>query len=111
MCVRNRETESTRKAIGFRIKSRRANMKRQNRKSSFTATYLNRRTGLLLVSAAAMALSGSRTKAATLDWDPLFSDSSLGGGPGTWNLNSTSNWFNGTTDVQWTDSSPNGTDV
>lgn len=44
----------------------------------------------------------------TLNWDPGLTDSS-GGGAGTWNLNGTANWYNGTADARWLDNSPGGT--
>src|SRR5690349_15787119 len=39
---------------------------------------------------------------ATLNWDPGLTASANGGGTGTWNP-ATGNWFNGTSDVAWTD--------
>ena len=42
-----------------------------------------------------------------LTWDPALNSGS--GGAGTWNLNTTANWFNGSTDVQWKDNSALGT--
>ncbi len=86
-------------------------MKRQNRDWYFAAKFFNGRTGLALVSAAAVAWSSQQIKAATLNWDPSLTDSASGGGTGNWDLNISSNWFNGTSDVQWTDSSAAGVDV
>ena len=48
-------------------------------------------------------------RADVLTWDPLLNGG--GGGTGTWNLNTTANWYNGTTDVAWKDNSPNGTNT
>src|SRR6185312_16900025 len=42
-----------------------------------------------------------------LTWDPLFGGGT--GGTGTWNLNSTANWWNGAADVKWSDNSTIGT--
>jgi fibronectin-binding autotransporter adhesin len=44
-----------------------------------------------------------------LTWDPSLSGGS--GGNGTWNLNSTANWWNGSADVKWTDNSAAGTNT
>ena len=46
-----------------------------------------------------------------LTWDPGLSTGANPGGPGTWNLNATANWYNGTIDIKWTDNSPTGTNV
>jgi fibronectin-binding autotransporter adhesin len=86
-------------------------MKRQNQDWNFAAKFFNGRTGLALISAAAVAWSSQQIKAATLNWDPSLTDSASGGGTGTWDLNNTADWFNGTSDVQWTDSSAAGVDV
>lgn len=43
-----------------------------------------------------------------LNWDPGSTGGS--GGPGPWNL-TTANWFNGTVDVLWADSTPFGTNT
>jgi autotransporter-associated beta strand protein len=48
-------------------------------------------------------------RADSLTWDPLLN--SGGGGTGTWNLNTTANWWNGTTDVKWPDNSTFGTNT
>ena len=48
-------------------------------------------------------------RADTLSWDPAHSGGS--GGSGTWNLNSTANWWNGSADVTWKDNSANGTNT
>ncbi len=42
----------------------------------------------------------------SLTWGPSGS-----GGTGTWNLNSTADWYNGTADVTWTDNSAAGTNT
>jgi fibronectin-binding autotransporter adhesin len=42
-----------------------------------------------------------------LTWDPLSGGGT--GGTGTWNLNTTANWWNGANDVKWTDNSTAGT--
>jgi fibronectin-binding autotransporter adhesin len=47
--------------------------------------------------------------AQVLTWDPGFSSGS--GGTGTWNFNSTANWYNGAIDVKWTDNSATGTNT
>jgi autotransporter-associated beta strand protein len=63
------------------------------------------------IAAACLLLTGglASTQAQnSLYWDPGLSSSSSGGGSGTWNLNSTANWYNNTSDVKWTDSSANG---
>jgi fibronectin-binding autotransporter adhesin len=46
-------------------------------------------------------------RADSLTWDPALGGGS--GGAGTWNLNSTANWWNGSSDVTWKDSSASGT--
>jgi autotransporter-associated beta strand protein len=48
-------------------------------------------------------------RADTLTWDPAHSGGS--GGSGTWNLNSTASWWNGSADVTWKDNSANGTNT
>ena len=48
-------------------------------------------------------------RADSLLWDPLAIGGS--GGTGTWNLNSTANWWNGSSDVTWKDNSANGTNT
>jgi fibronectin-binding autotransporter adhesin len=48
--------------------------------------------------------------ASSLYWDALLTGSNAGGGTGTWNLSANANWYNGTADIQWTDSSALGTD-
>jgi fibronectin-binding autotransporter adhesin len=45
----------------------------------------------------------------TLTWDPGATGGS--GGNGTWNLNSTINWWNGSADIKWLDNSATGTNV
>src|SRR5439155_7961584 len=39
---------------------------------------------------------------ATLNWDPGMTATATGGGNGTWDLAAT-NWFNGASDIAWTD--------
>ena len=56
-----------------------------------------------LLLAAGPAVTHAQT---TLTWDPGLSGGS--GGTGTWNL-TTANWYNGTADVKWTDTSAIGT--
>ena len=46
-------------------------------------------------------------RADNLTWDPSFSGGS--GGNGTWDLNTTANWWNGSADVKWLDNSTTGT--
>jgi fibronectin-binding autotransporter adhesin len=48
-------------------------------------------------------------RADSLIWDPLLGGGT--GGAGTWNLNSTANWWNGSADVQWKDNSAAGTNL
>ena len=48
-------------------------------------------------------------QADTLTWDPLLN--SGGGGTGTWNLNTTANWWTGAADVKWLDSSTLGSNT
>jgi len=45
----------------------------------------------------------------SLTWDPALNGG--GGGAGTWNLNSTANWWNGSADVRWLDNSALGTNT
>jgi len=59
-------------------------------------------TALALVLAA-----GFISKADVLTWDPSLGGGS--GGAGTWNLNATANWWNGSADVTWKDTSALGT--
>ena len=61
-------------------------------------------TSLCLLLAAGTLL----TRADVLTWDPAANGSGSGGA-GTWNLNGTANWFNGTADVKWLDNSAAGT--
>src|SRR5690348_13112065 len=61
-------------------------------------------TSLCLLLAAGTML----TRADVLTWDPAANGSGSGGA-GTWNLNGTANWFNGTADVKWLDNSAAGT--
>ena len=60
-------------------------------------------TSLCLVLAAGVIA----TRADSLNWDQLGSGTL--GGTGTWDLNTTANWYNGSTDVKWTDNSALGT--
>jgi fibronectin-binding autotransporter adhesin len=48
-------------------------------------------------------------RADTLTWDPANTGGS--GGNGTWNLNSSLNWWNGAADVKWLDNSATGTNT
>ena len=48
-------------------------------------------------------------RADSLTWDPGHSSGS--GGSGTWDLNTTANWWNGTADVFWKDSSASGSNA
>jgi autotransporter-associated beta strand protein len=45
-----------------------------------------------------------------LSWDPALTGGGSGG-TGVWNLNATANWFNGASDVPWTDVSAMGTNT
>jgi hypothetical protein len=53
----------------------------------------------------------SAVRAASLAWDPATSGGASLGGGGTWNLNSTANWWNGAADVTWSDNSAKGTNA
>src|SRR5882757_6063913 len=59
---------------------------------------------LLLRTAAAIValwgLTGSMAQAQTYTWDPGQTGTATVGGTGTWNT-STTNWFNGTADAAW----------
>jgi fibronectin-binding autotransporter adhesin len=69
------------------------------------------RKAAVLMSAAAMVSFAQHVGAQTYTWDPGMTGASTGpsGGTGTWDLNDAGNtvWYNGSTDVDWTDS--NGT--
>ncbi|HWC58458.1 MAG TPA: hypothetical protein VHC44_02100, partial [Verrucomicrobiae bacterium] len=54
-----------------------------------------------------LGLAASVAHADVLTWDPQLTGGS--GGAGTWNLNTTANWWNGSADVQWKDNSALGT--
>ncbi len=41
--------------------------------------------------------------AVDLNWDPTLSGSTFYGGSGTWDVSTTANWYDGATDIQWTD--------
>jgi autotransporter-associated beta strand protein len=69
-------------------------MSRRNRVYSFFA----RVCVAFLLLAATEAL-----QATTLTFDPNLSNGANPGGGGTWDLSTTSNWFNGASDQQWTD--------
>ncbi len=45
----------------------------------------------------------------SLTWDPLLNGG--GGGTGTWNLNTTANWWNGAADIKWLDNSALGSNT
>lgn len=57
----------------------------------------------LFLAAAASLLATTATYAANFDWDPNLTNGVTLGGSGTWDTNTTGNWFNGTNDVNWTD--------
>jgi autotransporter-associated beta strand protein len=59
---------------------------------------------ILLLSLSAIA------RATTLTWDPNLSSGANLGGTGTWDNNTTANWYNGASDVTWTDTTGN-TDI
>lgn len=66
------------------------------------------RTQTKILTAALLAAAGVVTaRADSLTWDPAMSGGS--GGAGTWDLNSTANWWNGASDVAWKDNSARGT--
>jgi autotransporter-associated beta strand protein len=50
-------------------------------------------------------------RADSLIWDPALSSGANPGGAGTWNLNTTTNWFDGISDVTWKDNSAAGTNA
>jgi autotransporter-associated beta strand protein len=54
-----------------------------------------------------LAVGMVAARADSLTWDPSLSGGS--GGTGSWNLNSTANWHNGSSDVTWVDNSARGT--
>ena len=58
-----------------------------------------------------LAATGLLAHAQVLTWDPGLSTGANPGGTGTWNLNATANWYNGTIDIKWTDNSTTGTNV
>ncbi len=64
---------------------------------------LKKLTTLCLILAAGVMT----TRADSLNWDQLGGGTL--GGTGTWNLNSTANWWNGGGDVNWADNSAAGT--
>jgi autotransporter-associated beta strand protein len=68
-----------------------------------------RRAAILSATAAGvLALRGATASAANFNWDPApHQNSTAGSGTGTWDA-STGNWFNGTSDVAWPNTSPNG---
>lgn len=55
--------------------------------------------------------AATMANAQTLNWDPGLTGGSSGGGAGTWNLNTTANWYNGTADVFWLDNSAGGSNA
>src|SRR5438132_933143 len=63
-----------------------------------------RRRQALLAGAVALAWLTPATAGlgATLNWDPGMTATATGGGNGTWDLAAT-NWFNGASDIAWTD--------
>jgi len=61
----------------------------------------------LLALGVSIAAGGSAARADSLFWDPLLNGG--GGGTGVWNFNNTANWWNGASDVKWTDNSASGT--
>ncbi|HET6246230.1 MAG TPA: autotransporter-associated beta strand repeat-containing protein [Tepidisphaeraceae bacterium] len=65
---------------------------------------------LLCCSGLALFSNGSGASAATLTWDPSQTPATPSGGTGTWDLNTTPDWSNGTADVDWTDNSAIGID-
>ncbi|HEX9047015.1 MAG TPA: hypothetical protein VF988_08300, partial [Verrucomicrobiae bacterium] len=65
---------------------------------------LKKITSLALL--ATVAVAG---RAESMNWDPGLSGGGGGGGSGTWDLNSTANWFNGVSDAMWLDNSSLGT--
>src|SRR5436309_818909 len=69
-----------------------------------SGTNSRRRTALLAGVALAAIGAARPLLAATLNWDPGLTSTPTGGGLGTWDLATTSNWFNGAADITWTDS-------
>ncbi|HYO07636.1 MAG TPA: autotransporter-associated beta strand repeat-containing protein, partial [Tepidisphaeraceae bacterium] len=71
---------------------------------SRTSLQINARRRRLAALAAAVALCSTvpQAPAATLYWDPGLTNSTTGGGNGTWDLGA-ANWYNGTADIAWTD--------
>ncbi|MDR3456935.1 MAG: autotransporter-associated beta strand repeat-containing protein [Verrucomicrobiae bacterium] len=57
----------------------------------------------------ALAAGVLASHADVLTWDPSLGGGT--GGAGTWNLNSTANWWNGAADVSWKDNSAKGTNT
>lgn len=82
-----------------------------NSKLPFPRFCLKRTTrlfsGIVFIAGCVAASVGAQT----LNWDPGLTDGSSGGGTGTWNLNSTANWYNGTADVFWLDNSAIGSNT
>ena len=58
----------------------------------------------MLAASAFMLGSAPEAKAANRFWDPLFSGTATGGGPGSWDNLTTANWYNGVADVTWDNS-------
>src|SRR5262245_8406451 len=54
----------------------------------------------LFVALWVIALGSAAAHGQTLNWDPTFTATATGGGPGNWDT-TTANWFNGTADVAW----------
>jgi fibronectin-binding autotransporter adhesin len=77
---------------------------------SRTSGYSARTRILLACTATTLGLLGHRAAAdSSLTWDPTFSGSGTVGGSGTWDTGSTADWFNGSGDTTWTDTT--GTDT
>ena len=54
---------------------------------------------------AAVVLAATTTsRAVVLSWNPTANATANTGGTGTWDLNTTADWYNGTADQTWTDS-------
>ena len=75
-------------------------------RSSGTKPFISLVAACLILAAGVIAAG-----AQALTWDPSLSTGASPGGAGTWDLNTTANWYNGTADVQWTDNSVAGTNA
>ncbi len=79
-----------------------------NSQSTLGKFYLRKQAARFLAGAMFAGCVAATINAQSLNWDPGLTGSAGGGGTGTWNLNSTANWFNGTADVFWSDNTATG---